>query len=259
MGAGWWIFVVAGFVDHRYFFYQKLEASKAIEPPHSSDAAALDSKMAGARAGFGGRGGAGQHVVISDPNRMVPVQITIPAQQGNPTSQPRALTVQVAAAGHTKKLFLKLIQFGVKLFTKSCPQHTTPVACHGRCRPTPSSRAAARAPPCSRCSPRPSLRWARVTQPYRNIIRLPYRTMPYRTIFMMPYHILPYLTIPYHTRRHQSPPGADPARRARSPLPPDSDQPGIQVVILTYTLPKDHGIQIVILNHTYDPGLGLWL
>ena len=27
--------------------------------------------------------------------RLVPVQITIPAQQGNPQSQPRALTVQV--------------------------------------------------------------------------------------------------------------------------------------------------------------------
>ena len=38
-----------------------------------------------------------QHVVISDPNRLVPVQITIPAQQGNPASQPRALTVQVPA------------------------------------------------------------------------------------------------------------------------------------------------------------------
>ena len=29
--------------------------------------------------------------------RLVPVQITIPAQQGNPNSQPRALTVQVPA------------------------------------------------------------------------------------------------------------------------------------------------------------------
>merc|ERR1711962_567497 len=49
---------------------------------------------------FGQRGGAAtsqQHVVISDPNRLVPVQITIPAQQGNPASQPRALTVQVPA------------------------------------------------------------------------------------------------------------------------------------------------------------------
>merc|ERR1719435_916056 len=57
--------------------------------------------MAGARGGFGGRMPAGQsstqHVVISDPNRLVPVQITIPAQAGNPASQPRALTVQVPA------------------------------------------------------------------------------------------------------------------------------------------------------------------
>ena len=47
--------------------------------------------------GYGSGGGAGQHVVINDPNRLVPVQITIPAQQGNPSSQPRALTVQVPA------------------------------------------------------------------------------------------------------------------------------------------------------------------
>ena len=48
---------------------QKLEASKAIEQPHqANDAAALDSKMAQQRAGFGGRGAA-SHVVISDPNR----------------------------------------------------------------------------------------------------------------------------------------------------------------------------------------------
>ena len=56
--------------------------------------------MAGLRRGVmpGGGGGApAQHVVISDPNRLVPVQITIPAQQNNPNSQPRALTVQVPA------------------------------------------------------------------------------------------------------------------------------------------------------------------
>ena len=59
--------------------------------------------MAGLRRGVmpGGVGGGGaapaQHVVISDPNRLVPVQITIPAQQNNPNSQPRALTVQVPA------------------------------------------------------------------------------------------------------------------------------------------------------------------
>merc|ERR1712080_741851 len=86
-------------LELKNLWVQKLEASKAIEQPQqASDAAALDSKMAGARAGFGNRGAASQrHVVISDPNRLVPVQITIPAQQGNPASQPRALTVQVPA------------------------------------------------------------------------------------------------------------------------------------------------------------------
>ena len=68
--------------------------------------------MAGARAGFGGRGGAGQHVVISDPNRMVPVQITIPAQQGNPASQPRALTVQVAWEAFLLKIKFEFENFG---------------------------------------------------------------------------------------------------------------------------------------------------
>ena len=69
-------------LELKNLWVQKLEASKAVEqPPSQNDAAALDSKMAGARAGF--RGGA-QQVVINDPNRLVPVQITIPAQQGNP-------------------------------------------------------------------------------------------------------------------------------------------------------------------------------
>ncbi len=36
-------------------------------------------------------------LVITDPDRLVPVQITIPAQPGNPTSRPRALTVNVPA------------------------------------------------------------------------------------------------------------------------------------------------------------------
>jgi len=91
-------------LELKNLWVQKLEASKAIEQPQvPNDAAALDSKMAGARGGFGGRlppgqtGPSTQHVVISDPNRLVPVQITIPAQQGNPASQPRALTVQVPA------------------------------------------------------------------------------------------------------------------------------------------------------------------
>ena len=53
-----------------------------IQPPPQMGAASTSS---------------GQQLVITDPNRLVPVQITIPAQPGNPTSQPRQLTVQVPA------------------------------------------------------------------------------------------------------------------------------------------------------------------
>ena len=42
-------------------------------------------------------GSAPQQLVITDPSRLVGVQITIPAQPGNPNSQPRALTVHVPA------------------------------------------------------------------------------------------------------------------------------------------------------------------
>lgn len=38
-----------------------------------------------------------QQLVITDPSRLVGVQITIPAQPGNASSQPRALTVHVPA------------------------------------------------------------------------------------------------------------------------------------------------------------------
>ena len=60
------------------------------------------SSASGASAASGAMGAAstssGQQLVITDPNRLVPVQITIPAAQpGNPTSQPRQLTVQVPA------------------------------------------------------------------------------------------------------------------------------------------------------------------
>ena len=100
----------------------KLTASKTIDPPARASEALLDARMSAARmadataqrAGGGGmvrsqQPGAGaaastantqantQQLVITDPNRLVPVQITIPAQPGNPTSQPRALTVQVPA------------------------------------------------------------------------------------------------------------------------------------------------------------------
>ena len=87
-------------LELKNLWVQKLEASKAVEQPQmGNDAAALDSKMVGSRSGYNRVGGVGatSHVVINDPNRLVPVQITIPAQQGNPNSQPRALTVQVPA------------------------------------------------------------------------------------------------------------------------------------------------------------------
>ena len=40
--------------------------------------------------------GAGQ-ILIADRNQLMPVQITIPAQPGQPNSAPKALTVQVPA------------------------------------------------------------------------------------------------------------------------------------------------------------------
>ncbi len=57
---------------------------------------------------------AGNQLVITDPNRLVPVQITIPAQPGNPASQPRALTVQVPAhalqqSGATSQLLQQVL------------------------------------------------------------------------------------------------------------------------------------------------------
>ena len=56
-------------------------------------------------AAAGGPGGAvaGSQLVITDPERLVPVQITIPAQPGNPQSQARALTVQVPAHALSKE------------------------------------------------------------------------------------------------------------------------------------------------------------
>ena len=99
----------------------KLAASKTIDPPARASEALLDARMASARMadatrGSGGQGGmvgsqqpsAGaaastantqantQQLVITDPNRLVPVQITIPAQPGNPTSQSRAHTSTTA-------------------------------------------------------------------------------------------------------------------------------------------------------------------
>jgi len=102
-------------VELRNLWQQKLEASKVIEAEQETDATALDKKMANLRRGVvdgataSGSGGSqpptaqpaqpptASHVVISDPNRLVPVQITIPAQQNQANSQPRALTIQVPA------------------------------------------------------------------------------------------------------------------------------------------------------------------
>ena len=88
----------------------KLAASGTIDhTPRASQEAMLDARqrvMGGAAApatgggapGAGAAGGggavAGSQLVITDPERLVPVQITIPAQPGNPQSQARALTVQ---------------------------------------------------------------------------------------------------------------------------------------------------------------------
>eukprot|EP00088_Acartia_fossae_P028024 TRINITY_DN287_c0_g1_i3.p1 TRINITY_DN287_c0_g1~~TRINITY_DN287_c0_g1_i3.p1 ORF type:complete len:195 (+),score=54.69 TRINITY_DN287_c0_g1_i3:45-629(+) len=107
-------------VELKNLWQQKLEASKAVENnlAQHNDAGMLESKMSGMRrgggAGSGGGGGgsmasqnttssgatgavSGQQVVIADPNRLMPVQITIPAQANNPNSTQRALTVQVPA------------------------------------------------------------------------------------------------------------------------------------------------------------------
>jgi len=106
-------------LELKNLWQQKLEASKAVDNQnHHNDANVLDSKMAAMRRVGGGNTGAmtgqmganntstvagagagapAQTLVISDPNKLVPVQITIPAQANNPNSQPRALTVQVPA------------------------------------------------------------------------------------------------------------------------------------------------------------------
>lgn len=111
---------------------QKLDASKTVDHQMTSAAASrittdqhLDSKMTSAlanaraavavappphhgRASSSARSAPAQRpppppptasgpLVITNPNRLVAVQITIPAQPGNPHSQPRALTVNVPA------------------------------------------------------------------------------------------------------------------------------------------------------------------
>ncbi len=138
----------------KQLWMSKLDASKTIEPAQKGQDAALDTKMAfgrggraaansssasaavasagpaaaasgsgdaGALPGVGGPSAgpaaattAGNQLVITDPNRLVPVQITIPPQPGNPTSQPRALTVQVPAhalqqSGSTSQLLQQVL------------------------------------------------------------------------------------------------------------------------------------------------------
>lgn len=79
----------------------KLEQSKTIDPPNSRAGDALAQDRMAARASGGAQArpqpAAPQQLVITDPSRLVGVQITIPAQPGNASSQPRALTVHVPA------------------------------------------------------------------------------------------------------------------------------------------------------------------
>jgi len=89
----------------------KLAASKTIDHSQRGQEAMLDARQrmaaaGGAQAGGSAVGGgaaaggaqqSGDVLVFNDKNRLVPVQITIPAQPGNVNSQARALTVQVSA------------------------------------------------------------------------------------------------------------------------------------------------------------------
>ena len=121
----------------------KLEASKTVEQPARQDDAGGKAKGkagAGARArqnlvqqGGAGPSGAGpsgaMHAaagavpgqpanpadLVLQMNEIVPVQITVPAQPGNPSSQPRTLTVKVPAhalqkTGNTSQKLQTLLQ-----------------------------------------------------------------------------------------------------------------------------------------------------
>jgi len=93
----------------------KLMASKTLDHSQQGQEAMLDARQRMAQGGGGGppagagpAGGApggapGSQLVITDPDRLVPVQITIPAQPGNPQSSARALTVQVPAHALSKE------------------------------------------------------------------------------------------------------------------------------------------------------------
>lgn len=107
--------------DLKGLWESKLAASGTIDhtPRAPNQEAMLDARqrvMGGAAAPAPGGGGApgagaaggggavaGSQLVITDPERLVPVQITIPAQPGNPQSQARALTVQVPAHALSKE------------------------------------------------------------------------------------------------------------------------------------------------------------
>lgn len=107
-----------------------MTASKTIEPAPRASESLLDARMAAARMSEATRpaparaaipsSGTGnpQQLVITDPTRLVPVQITIPPQPGNPTSQQRALTVQVPAhalqqQGPTSQLLQQVLTQGI--------------------------------------------------------------------------------------------------------------------------------------------------
>lgn len=117
----------------------KLTNSKTIDPPNRTEQNLAAARMANAsqgaaqarsQAATGGGGGSGsapQQLVITDPSRLVGVQITIPAQPGNPNSQPRALTVQVPAhalqqQGPTSQLLQQVLTQAITT-ALDLPQH----------------------------------------------------------------------------------------------------------------------------------------
>lgn len=79
----------------------KLVASKTIEqaakPVPPSQVVAANQSHASNGMQASGPSSHGQQVLVTDPTRLMPVQITIPAQPGHPNSAPKALTVQVPA------------------------------------------------------------------------------------------------------------------------------------------------------------------
>ncbi|XP_040577706.1 uncharacterized protein [Lepeophtheirus salmonis] len=95
-------------------WFNKLDASTTIEPPapppppsKSVTEALLESKVAAScnsststpppSMPHTSSGTIGQQLVITDPNRLVPVQIIIPAQPRNPHSVPRSILAHLPA------------------------------------------------------------------------------------------------------------------------------------------------------------------